>query len=381
MADWHIVSCEYPPQVGGVSSYVARVAEGLSRAGQNVHVWCPQAGPRPAIEGTVVHADLGSFRPADLRRAGLKLDTFPAPRRLLVQWVPHGYGYRSMNLWFCLWLRDRARKGDLVDVMVHEPFLSFSGRWTQRAAAAVHRVMTMVLLRAARRVWISTPAWRGMLAPFAPARDLSFEWLPIPSSIEPIDDSAGVAAVRAALSGGAQHVVGHFGLYSRLTADPLKLVMPGLLDRVAGSVVVLIGEGSDRLRREILRDRPDLAERVRATGVLGPDDISRHLQACDLLVQPYPEGVTSRRTSAMAALVHGRALVTTAGSASEPLWKERDAVSLVASGDTDAMVNEAERLLRDRSARTELGDRARALYEERFALRHTVNALLAHTLP
>lgn len=361
-----------------MSSYVALVAAGLGRAGQHVHVWCPPStGRRAAATGVDVHAELGRFRPDDLRRAGRLLDRFPQPRRLLVQWVPHGYGYKSMNVPFCFWVRDRARKGDVVDLMVHEPFLAFAGGWAQRAAAAVHRLMTIVLLRAAHRVWVSTPAWQQALMPFAPARDLSFDWLPIPSPIEPAEDPEGVMALRTTFGGQADHVVGHFGSYSRLTAEPLKVVIPQLLDRAGRSVVLLIGQGSERLREAILRGRPDLAARVRATGVLRAEDLSRHLQTCDLLIQPYPEGITSRRTSAMASLAHGLAVSTTEGSASEPIWRQRQAVSLVAANDPGAMVNEAVRLLQDRCARLELGARARALYEERFAVRHTLTALLA----
>jgi glycosyltransferase involved in cell wall biosynthesis len=320
---------------------------------------------------------MGRFRPSDLRRAGSLLDAFPSPRRLLVQWVPHGYGYRSMNVPFCLWVHSRSRRGDLVDLMVHEPFLAFEGGPAQRAAAAVHRMMTVILLRAARRVWISTQAWRRMLEAFAPARDLRFDWLPVPSPIEPVEDPDGVRVVREAFGMPGVRVIGHFGLYSRLTAEPLAQVIPRLLDRHHTFVVLLMGNGSDRLRDGILRSRADLAARVRATGALTSDDVSRHLQACDLMVQPYPEGITTRRTSAMASLAHGLAVCTTKGEKSEPLWREHPAVSLVAAGDPDAMAAEAERLLLDDCARRRLGTCARAFYEDRFALRHTVDALLA----
>ena len=37
-----------------------------------------------------------------------------APRRLFVQWVPHGFGYKSLNMPFCLWVWRRARGGDSV---------------------------------------------------------------------------------------------------------------------------------------------------------------------------------------------------------------------------------------------------------------------------
>src|ERR1700687_4819120 len=109
------------------------------------------AGPRRAGGGTVegrvhIHRELGSLSQGDLRRVGAQLNRFPAPRRILVQWVPHGFGYRSMNLPFTLWLWHRARnRGDKIEIMVHEAFLAFEGTWRQRAAALVHRLMTIII--------------------------------------------------------------------------------------------------------------------------------------------------------------------------------------------------------------------------------------------
>ena len=150
MLTWHIITGEYPPVIGGVSDYCQLVAEGLAASGDDVHVWCPPLPEMPASNGVTVHPTLGRISRRDLRAVDRLLDRFPPPRRLLVQWVPHGFGYRSMNVGFCLWLRQRARRGDRVEIMVHEPYLAFGGgalRWT--AAASVHRLMTVILARAA----------------------------------------------------------------------------------------------------------------------------------------------------------------------------------------------------------------------------------------
>src|SRR5690242_13303667 len=96
---WHLVTSEYPPDIGGVSDYTGQLARALADAGDDVHVWCPGAA-RAHVPGVRVHAALGTLSPADLRRADTELDACPGPRRLLVQWVPHGFGYRSMNLGF-----------------------------------------------------------------------------------------------------------------------------------------------------------------------------------------------------------------------------------------------------------------------------------------
>src|ERR1700722_804511 len=112
----HIITSEYPPQPGGVSDYTQLVAEGLAHEGDEVHVWCPgNAGESTSAQGVHVHANLGSVTPEDLKGIGEQLDRFPGPRHILVQYVPHGYGYKSMNVPFCIWLWRRARKhGDRV---------------------------------------------------------------------------------------------------------------------------------------------------------------------------------------------------------------------------------------------------------------------------
>lgn len=377
VAEWHIITCEYPPQIGGVSSYTAGIAEALAAAGQRVHVWCPpMPGREPSPTRVVVHGELGRFAPGDLRRAGRQLDLFPAPRRLLLQWVPHGYGYRSMNLPLCLWIHHRARKGDIVDIMIHEPFLAFEGSWKQKAAAAVHRIMTFTLLSAARHIWISTPAWRRPLEPFIGRGRARVQWLPVSSPVQAIDAPAEVAEVRSKYAAPDARVIGHFGLFSRLTAEPVKRVVPRLLARLNGDVVLLMGQGSLRLRDEILCNEPQLAPRLFATGELTARSLSLHLQACDVMVQPYPEGVTTRRTSTMAPLVHGRPIVTTHGSSTEAMWRKCAGVSLVPL-DANAIVDEVQRLLSDAHGRTLLGQRGLQMYQETFHVSHAVGALIA----
>ena len=102
MLTWHIITGEYPPVIGGVSGYCQLVAEGLAATGDDVHVWCPPLPEVAAPNGVTVHPTLGRISRRDLRAVDLLLDRFPPPRRLLVQWVPHGFGYRSLNVGFCL---------------------------------------------------------------------------------------------------------------------------------------------------------------------------------------------------------------------------------------------------------------------------------------
>ena len=375
---WHLITCEYPPQRGGVSDYSYLVAAGLNAAGDQVDVWCPSSpGTHAQSERFRVHRDLGSMAPKDLRRVGEQLEEFPAPRRILVQWVPHGYGYRSMNFAFCWWLRNRARRhGDQVELMVHEPYLSFRwGSMRQNAAAVVHRLMVTVLLSAMERVWVSIPSWEKRLKPYALGRKIPFLWLPIPANIPVADNPAGVRAVRDRYAAGDSFLLGHFGTYGSPIADLLEAILLRLESSPPGQRVLLMGARSNEFREQVIRRRPQLAPLIQATGALEPENLSCHLAACDLLIQPYPDGVSTRRGSFLAGLSHGVPTITTIGEHTEPLWKDSDALRMAPAGDLDAFITLIGQLRGDERERARMGQAARKLYRERFDVAHTVAAL------
>ena len=308
MLTWHIITGEYPPVIGGVSDYCQLVAEGLAGAGMRCMCGarrCPR-GRRPTALPFIPR---GTFLTPRSARGRSPARSLPPPRRLLVQWVPHAFGYRSLNVGFCLWLRQRARRGDRVEIMVHEPYLAFGGgalRWT--AAASVHRLMTVILARAACRIWIAIPDWERRWRPYLLGRDVPFTWLPVPSSLpEPSPDDVRRVRDRYALSGGP--IVGHLGLYGSAATRVLSATLPEILRqsptcrvpaRSARSSPIgnlpgssPIGTAAARGWRAVLRA------------------LAQHVRACDVLAQPYPDGISSRRTSAMAGLALGVPVVTT----------------------------------------------------------------------
>lgn len=377
---WHLITPEYPPQFGGVSDYSSQVASGLAAHGDEVHVWCPNGHADSAIELTAervtVHREFGAFSIADLRRVGRLLDRFPAPRRILVQWVPHGYGYRSMNLAFCWWLWRRARAGDRIELMVHEPFLEFSAASPrQNLPALAHRLMSILLLHATEQVWMSVPAWEKLLKPYALGRDIAYRWLPIPSNVPACKDTASVEAVRRQYVRGNRLLIGHFGTYGIHVAKLLEPILCSLADRHSEMIILLMGKGSEQFRRDLIARHPGLESLVQATGALESAELASHLAACDLLIQPYPDGVSSRRTSFMAGLSYGKPMVSTTGWLTEPLWYGCNAVALAAAGDTPGFVEHVVRLQQDAAERLRLGTAAAMLYQERFDLSHTIASL------
>lgn len=375
--EWHLITGEYPPQPGGVGDYTHSVATGLADEGDDVHVWCPPASSGiMKCAGVSVHRDLGRVSSRDLRNVSRELDRFSGPRQILVQWVPHAYGWRSMNVGFCLWLWARSRRGDRVDLMVHEASLAFGeGSWRQNVPALIHRLMTAILLRAASRVWVSTPRWEGRLRPYAFGRDMSFEWLPVPSNIPVVEDSAGIRALRKQYAPQSCPIIGHFGTYGPSVTPALDPILSALEGNPLTCQILLVGAGSDEYRNRLQRKHSALASRVHATGALAPEDLSRHLSACDLLIQPFVDGVSGRRTSFMAGLRHGKPILTTTGPATEPLWAGSGAAALVPIGDTGAFVAAIESLCADENQRMCMAAAAKKLYQERFDLSHVIARL------
>jgi glycosyltransferase involved in cell wall biosynthesis len=374
---WHMITCEYPPQSGGVSDYAHLVAGALASAQDEVHVWCPgSTGKIPPTQGVNVHSVMGEFRIRDLRDAGRQLSAYPKPRRLLVQWVPHGYGQKALNLPFCLWLLYRStRYRDYVDLMVHEPFLPFSrSSWRQSAAAAVQRFMTVILLRAAGHVWVSTPTWARVLQPYALLRRHTFAWLPVISNVPVLDDPAAVAAIRDRYAPSGT-LIGHFSTFGPPITPMLRAILPRLLASASQVSVLLMGGGGEAFRSSFISEHPNLAQRIHASGRLDDRDLSFHISACDILIQPFPDGVTSRRTTVMAGLSHGRPIVTTTGPLTESFWKSSNALVLAAVEDDDAFVSSVIRLLDDATKRAHLADCGRELYRSQFDIECIVSRL------
>jgi len=370
---WHIVTGEYPPTRGGVSDYSRSIALGLAAAHDEVHVWAPSAGVSLATDpGIHVHSLPQGFGPVGLRALSRALLQERSPKRILVQYVPQAFGWRGLNVPFCAWLS--SLRAVEVFVMFHEVAVPWTaGLWRRNAAYVVMRAMAALLLARADRIFVSTTSWEPTLQSLA-IRWRGATWLPVPSNVptHAPDDARSTTRKRLGIDEGTR-VIGHFGTYGGMTAPLVARALTHLLEAERRRVALLIGHGGDVFARQLQSD--GAADRVLATGPLDAADIASHLLACDVLLQPYPDGVSTRRTSTMAGLALGVPIVTNEGHLTEPIWRESGGVEIV---DTpEAVATGAERLLRDPVQAAALGDRGRRLYEERFSLDRVVASLRA----
>jgi glycosyltransferase involved in cell wall biosynthesis len=197
--------------------------------------------------------------------------------------------------------------------------------------------------------------------------------VPVPSTLPTSADPERVADWRRYLDPqGSSFVIGHFGTYG---AHITRLLLPLFRELLTGGPkrrIALLGRGSSEFARE-LQSQLGAGDRVAGRGESSADEVVAGISACDVLVQPYPEGVTTRRSSLIASLALGSAVVTNHGALTEPFWHGRPGVVVAPS--LGAMSREVDRLERDRDARSALRDAAGLTYDRNFAPRRTADAL------
>jgi len=402
---WVLITGEYPPQPGGVSDYTRLVAHGLAEAGDEIHVWAPAtqqirnskfeipnlkpeirnsklgirdspaspAGLRfaPVPNSPIVHEIPGSFGPRDLKILDNFLNRLSKPYRLLVQYVPHAFGCKGMNVPFCWWL---SRRPEPVWIMFHEVAFPLSSRQplAHNVLGVVTRLMAKLVARNAERIFVSIPAWERLL-PKSVWK--SIIWLPVPSNLPTTVSPTRVAEIRRRIAPNGEVVLGHFGTYAVHVTSLLVPALPSIIRRDPARRVLLLGKGSEGFAASFRKGNPGLGDQVEATGSTPAKEVAAHLAACDCIIQPYADGVCSRRTSLLASLALGLPIVANHGPLTDPVWLNSDAVVLAPSSSSTDLIRAVEGLLAEPQKMKELSLRSAWFYQEHFALAKTIQTL------
>jgi glycosyltransferase involved in cell wall biosynthesis len=139
--------------------------------------------------------------------------------------------------------------------------------------------------------------------------------------------------------------------------------------------MLFAGRGSRRFLYDMEGAFPQFRGRMKATGGLDPQHLADTLASCDLLVQPFEDGISARRSSAIAPLALGVPVATTSGAMTEPFWSESRAVALAPPGSTDGLSDLVNLLADDARERDALRRAGQALYARRFSIEHTTRTL------
>jgi glycosyltransferase involved in cell wall biosynthesis len=169
-------------------------------------------------------------------------------------------------------------------------------------------------------------------------------------------------------------LLGYFGfLNERKGGEDLVEVLAALLARGLPAHLLFVGGrvgSSDptnvayaRQIDRLIAER-GLSKRVHHTEFVPPEEVSASLEAVDVCVLPYRDGVSMRHGSMHACLAHGRPIVTTQPAVETPEFRDGENMLLVPREDTAALADSVARLANDADLRARLEKGAVTLAKE-----------------
>lgn len=278
MAHVAILSPGYPTGSGGVTDHTARLVRHWEESGHRVSVW---------NDPTVV--------PIVLSEPG----NGPEITAILIQYVPFLYGRRGLSRLPRQIARAAGRHGIRVSVFVHEPWVPptrlpwlvlspLQRRQLRRLVAAVDEAITPV------------PRWATLLGPATRLLHVGSTLGDPPEGLpsEPVEPAPMV--------------------FSPFAAGLAWDWIVAAVDAIGAGLTVV---GCDR---DAARSHPAVGRYARPDwdyhGRLPATQVLETLARARLVLAPFTDGLTGRRTSAMAALSVGAPLVSSSGPLFDPAF-------------------------------------------------------------
>lgn len=351
-----LLSGEYPPQPGGIGDYTRALGVALAALGHGSVVLTIQGGQ-------LLRYDLAAAERAPQPIAPARgWASWPALRRALAETRPdvlhiqYQTGAFAMRpaINFLPWrLRAQAQRPRIA-VTAHDllpPYLF-------PKAGPARRWVTAALLAGADSLVLTNSA------DLATAADMTRR----PATIIPIGSNIEVApppdferaAWRARLGVAAEGpLIAFFGLMSRSKGlDTLLAALPQLPDDtrllVVGGAATAPADRTYAASIQQAIAATGLGQRVTIAGHCPPAEVSAHLLAADVVALPFADGASFRRGSLLAALAHGRPVVTTRPATPTPELADGENVLLIPPGDAPALASAIRRVLADMALRTRL---------------------------
>lgn len=295
-----------------------------------------------------------SARTLSWRARGINVDE----GSVILQYNPFSFGRWGFapRLPLDVMMLRRRRPDVLIAVMVHEAFIPIDSP-KSLVMGAWQRWQLRAVLSAADVVLVSSSSW----IPLLPLRRHPVT-APVGSNVPDRREQRQIRR-RALGADDRTLVLATFGTNhpSRLL-DHVVTAANAVAARHQRVLLLCLGVGSRPL------DGLDPVVAVHRPGRQSASELAGDLSAADIYLAPFADGLSTRRTTLMAALQHALPVVGTDGPLTEPELRSEDAAILwTPSGDRERFADGALMLAGDAELRHRRGAAARALYDRRFA--------------
>ncbi len=320
-----ILAGDYPPQCSGLGDHTFKVATELSHQGHVVAVWTAEAFPVKTSK-----VELRSFaqpwRSKALRNIMQDIVRW-APDAFIIQYTPQSIAPETFgnHFRFSLWVRKlKVLLKKPIIIIVHEMNYPVGLSLRGLLLGVPQVIQFAVLACTAHALFMSTELfWKRISKMFFWKR--SIHWLPVGANIEANESSlaSALGTRQAKLKVGIDpqlKILLYFGgLHPTHLIEHIKAAFLQTRVRFGTNAVKLICIGT---KFEVLAGNFKTKEEIEAlNGVkvfhyLPPLQVSDWLNAADLVLAPFMDGISTRRGSAMASFSHGKTVLTNLGCAS-----------------------------------------------------------------
>ncbi len=352
-----LITRRLPPAPCGIGDYTIGLASTLSAAHEiTVITGTQQEIAAPA--GVRVLPVIPNWEPSGMRVLLNALREL-RPDWVLVEYVPFLYSRIGINFWLPLAVLRMRLSGMRVLLTVHEPFVEIDSL-KHAVMGPAQRLMMWLLLLGSAKVAVTTSRWETLIAPWSGGKRMFCA--PVASPFPQIALEAGDRdRLRAELGIGPADVViatlrptGAGKLW-----EPTRRLWRRIRATHQNAKLLVVGVREEE--RPALGDGPDIIN----TGYVSPDRASRLLSCADLFMALFVDGVSTRRTSVMAAMAHGLPVVTTGSGFTDAIFGSSPIVSRAADN-VDALIADLDELIRSPHERRARGGASREFYVRHF---------------
>lgn len=386
-----LLSAEYPPMEGGVGDYTQRLGWALAEAGAEVLVLTSTGAGGQPRDPLAVHPIVGGWGWRSLGRIRRFLRR-QAPQIVHLQYQTGAYQMHPAIHFLPPLSRGLPNRPQCV-VTMHDLRLPYL---LPKAGRLRQSIVTQMLHRAGGVIVTNGADWRrlgavenqdhlpshpDLLDPLPPGTLPSQPWLiPLGSSLPTELPGYDRSTWRAALGvGPGELLLGYFGLLHPTKGADLLVEALARLRRAGHPVrLLVVGGGTGESDPGNVAFQRRLQAQIERRGVAGaivwagpsPARVAAgHLRACDLVVLPYRDGASFRRSSLIAALSVGCAVVTTAPrdpaelslGPGQPTLVDGQHAVLVTRGEVEPLENTIAELSANPSRRRQLSKGAHRL--------------------
>lgn len=368
-----MVTGEYPPALGGIGDYTELLCGHLVGLGLRLAVLT-----RGGVDDRVGSADAGGVRVLRTIR-GWGPSCWPqvaaAARStgatiVHIQYQAAAYGMNPALNTLPLYLRARLRNARIATTFhdLRVPYLF------PKAGPVRHAAIRALDRSSHATVVTNQMDLIALQGHQTPRRHSHQRWLiPLGTSVENAPPSGYDRAAHRETLGADDRtlLISYFGFMNESKGVEALVDALAIVNErgISAKLVVIGGEAGqsdptnraciDRVRAAI--SSKGLDQRVSWTGFASPEQVSAHLLSSDLCVLPFRDGASLRRTSLLAALEHGLAIVTTMPLGPEPMLRNGENVTMVRRDDPISIADAVEYLWHDEAKRARLSTGAAAL--------------------